>query len=237
MTDIIIKADRKAKKAMDEILERSEKYSSINDRCSWRRYWKDQYLRELWRFSFCMANDAMTGESADKDDIISHLKMLTCGECKVTDTSFFADVRLKNYTYIISESEKGTFITAFNAGPQKTLLSSEDSARLIIAIDNYLEKWEQSIDEAFLVYCAEKQACEMMKTTAMALIGDIFDEDGKIDFRLRLQKNGRVCCTLIGPNYWDQKKMFRTTWENFREDFVMAYQGFKQRLHNRFHRL
>lgn len=190
MTDIIIKADRKAKKAMDGILERSERYSSIKDKHSWRRYWRNKYLREFWK-----------------------------------------------YSYIISESQAGTFITAFNASPQKTLLSSEDTSRLIVEIDRYLERWEQSIDEALLAFSAEKQAREMMRTTAMILIGDVYDENGKINFILKQQKNGRVCCTLLGPNYWNQRKLFRTTWENFREDFIKAYKEFNHRLNTRFYTL
>lgn len=234
MTDIIVKACNKAKKAMDEILERSEKYINVRGKADLRRYWKEKYLREFWNYSFSMANEAMKGEPADMDDIIEHLEILSCGECKVTRTSTFADMRLRNYTYLISKSQTETFITAFNAFSQKTLLSSEDTARLIMAIDIHLNKWEESIDEAFLAFCAEKQACEMMKTTALALIGDIFDEKGKIDFKMKLQKNGRIRCTLIGPNYWDQKKLFRTTWETFREDFIKAYMEFKKRLNSRF---
>jgi hypothetical protein len=113
-------------------------------------------------------------------------------------------------------------------------MSSEDAARLIIAIDEYLDQWEKSIDEALLAYRAEQQACEMLKTTAMVLIGDLIENTPNITFKLKLQKNGRLCCTLIGPDYWNQKTLFRTSWETFREDFARALTAFEQRLKRRF---
>ena len=234
MTEIIIKADRKAKAAMDKILERSDKYTSNGYSTQWRRYWKNKYLREFWSRSFKMVNEAMQGSAADKDEIIRSLEELSCGNCRITRTSVWADVKLRNSTYIISESGEQVFITAFNAEPQRTLLSSEDTAKLIIAIDEYLDKWEQSIDEALLAYRAEKQACEMLKTTAMVLVGDLIAKAQNIDFKLRLQKNGRLCCTLIGPNYWNQNTNFRSSWETIREDFDKALTEFKQRLREQF---
>lgn len=234
MTEIIIKADRKAKAAMDEILERSDKYTGNGYNTQWRRYWKNKYLREFWSRSFKMVNEAMQGSPANRDEIIRSLEELSCGNCRITRTSAWADVKLRNSTYIISGSGEQVLITAFNAEPQRTLLSSADTAKLIIAIDEYLDKWEQSIDEALLAYKAEKQACEMLKTTAMVIVGDLIGKTQNIDFKLNLQKNGRLACTLIGPNYWDQKRLFRTSWETFREDFAQALTEFEQRLKRRF---
>ena len=234
MTEIIIKADRKAKAAMDEILERSDKYTGNGYNTQWRRYWKNKYLREFWSRSFKMLNEDMQGSPADKDEIIRRLEELSCGNCRITRTSAWADIRLRNSTYIISGSGEQVFITAFNAEPQRTLLSSVDTAKLIIAIDEYLDKWEQSIDEALLAYRAEKQACEMLKTTAMVMVGDLVSKTPNIDFKLKLQKNGRLACTLIGPNYWNQKTLFRTSWVTFREDFAQALTAFEQRLKRRF---
>ena len=234
MTEIIIKADRKAKAAMDEILERSDKYTSNGYNTQWRRYWKNKYLRELWSNAFRMANETLEKVPADKDDIIRYIEEYSCGNCRITKTSAWADAKLKNARYIISESNKQVFITAFDTTAQRTQLSSEDTARLIIAIDEYLGQWEQSIDEALLAYRAEKQACEMLKTTAMVLIGDLIEKARDIDFKLKLQKNGRLACTLIGPNYWNQKTVFRTSWETFREDFTEALKEFEQRMRERF---
>ena len=139
MTEIIIKADRRAKAAMDEILERSDKYTCNGYNTQWRRYWKNKYLREFWSRSFKMVNEAMQESQADKDEIIRSLEELSCGNCRITRTSAWADVKLRNSTYIISESGEQVFITAFNADPQRTLLSSADTAKLIIAIDEYLD--------------------------------------------------------------------------------------------------
>ena len=234
MTEIIIKADRKAKAAMDEILERSDKYTGNGYKTQWRRYWKDKYLREFWSHAFRLANEAWEGTPANKDEILRYIEEYSRGNCRITKTSAWADVKLRNTTYIISESGKQIFITAFNTTAQRSSMSSEDAARLIIAIDEYLDQWEKSIDEALLAYRAEQQACEMLKTTAMVMVGDLVSKTPNIDFKLKLQKNGRLACTLIGPNYWNQKTLFRTSWETFREDFARALTAFEQRLKRRF---
>lgn len=234
MTEIIIKADRTAKATMDEILERSDKYTGNGYKTQWRRYWKDKYLREFWSHAFRLANEAWEGTPANKDEILRYIEEYSRGNCRITKTSAWADVKLRNTTYIISESGKQIFITAFNTTAQRSSLSSEDTARLIIAIDEYLDQWEKSIDETLLAYRAEQQACEMLKTTAMVLIGDLIEKTPNITFKLKLQKNGRLCCTLIGPDYWDQKTLFRTSWETFREDFARALTEFEQRLKRRF---
>ena len=234
MTEIIIKADRTAKATMDEILERSDKYTGNGYKTQWRRYWKDKYLREFWSHAFRLANEAWEGTPANKDEILRYIEEYSRGNCRITKTSAWADVKLRNTTYIISESGKQIFITAFNTTAQRSSLSSEDTARLIIAIDEYLDQWEKSIDETLLAYRAEQQACEMLKTTAMVLIGDLIEKTPNITFKLKLQKNGRLCCTLIGPDYWDQKTLFRTSWETFREDFARALTEFEQRLKGQF---
>ena len=115
MNEIIIKADRKAKAAMDEILERSDKYTGNGYNTQWRRYWKNKYLREFWSRSFKMVNEDMQGSPADKDEIIRSLEELSCGNCRITRTSAWADIRLRNSTYIISGSGEQVFITALNA--------------------------------------------------------------------------------------------------------------------------
>lgn len=234
MTEIIIKADRKAKASMSVTIERSDKYASNGNHTQWRRYWKDKYLREFWSHAFRLANEAWEGTPANKDEILRYIEEYSRGNCRITKTSAWADVKLRNTTYIISESGKQIFITAFNTTAQRSSMSSEDTARLIIAIDEYLDQWEKSIDEALLAYRAEQQACEMLKTTAMVLIGDLIEKTPNITFKLKLQKNGRLCCTLIGPDYWNQKTLFRTSWETFREDFARALTEFEQRLKRRF---
>ena len=59
---------------MDEILERSDKYTGNGYNTQWRRYWKNKYLREFWRRSFKMVNEAMQKSQADKDEIIRSLE-------------------------------------------------------------------------------------------------------------------------------------------------------------------
>ena len=109
MTEIIIKADRTAKAAMDEIIERSDKYTGNGYKTQWRRYWKDKYLREFWSHAFRLANEAWEGTPANKDEILRYIEEYSRGNCRITKTSAWADVKLRNTRYIISESGKQIF--------------------------------------------------------------------------------------------------------------------------------
>ena len=58
--------------------------------------------------------------------------------------------------------------------------------------------------------------------TASVILKDILAENEGVDFKMRLQKNGKLRCNIISKASWLPDKVFRTTWETLREDFAEA---------------
>jgi hypothetical protein len=108
-------------------------------------------------------------------------------------------------------------------------MSSERLVSMLRSFDAYLGKNLSSVDEVFesaiIEYYAAKKSGEILKATAMNLIGDLMDDP--ISFEVKMQKNGRLCFTIDRRASWLPNKVFRTTFETLREDFAKAYKEYK----------
>ena len=232
--EIIEKAAKKAINALFSTLSVSDKYGHLN-RPEERRYWKNKYLRELWKFSFAVAKEEFDKQDdyvpMIRKDIVSSLQEMLSDDCKAIHTMSWTCVRLANRSYIISDASDGTYVTANDTDAQVSLMTAEQTARLMNAFDEYLTNWEQEIDDALLAYSAEKQAGLVLKMTASVILKDILAENEGIDFKMKLQKIGKIRCNITSKASWLPDKVFRTTWETLREDFAAALKEYNKIQH------
>lgn len=226
------KAARKAAGELCGTLGVSDKYGRLESQ-SERRYWKNKYLRELWKYCFMLANKELLSSPIPshqmREEIAIALKGMAKEDCKIVCTQSWANVKLAHHSYIISEGEGATLVTAHNTVAQVTLMSAEDTARMIVTFDEFLSRWEQEIDDALLAYSAEKKAGILLKMAASTILEDILAEHNDINFKMSLQKNGKLRCTIIRKASWLPDKVFRTTWEDLREDFTEALKDYYMR--------
>lgn len=234
---IVEKASRKAIKELFITLGVSDRYGRLNSPEE-RRYWKNKYLRELWRLSFLLGNkeSGITHDNAspNRTDIVASLQSFLNEGYRAMGTQAWTSVKLTNHSYIISDAGDGIYITAHNTDAQKSIMSAEDTAQLMIAFDTFLKNWEQEIDDALLAYSAEKQAAHVLKMTASVILEDILAENEGVNFKMKLQKNGKLRCSIISRASWLPDKVFRTTWETLREDFTAALKDYYTRQLNRY---
>lgn len=235
--DIVEKAAKKAIKELFRTLKVSDRYGRLN-RPEERRYWKNKYLRKLWRLTFLLGNKesgtAHDNSSLNRTDIAASLQSHLHERCMAMGTQSWTGVKLPNHSYIISDAGDGIYITAYNTDAQRSLMSAEDTAQLMIAFDAFLNNWEQEIDDAMLAYSAEKQAALVLKMTASVILEDILAENEGVYFKMKLQKNGRLRCNIISQASWLPDKVFRTTWETLREDFTAALKDYYIKQRNRY---
>lgn len=230
--EIIEKAAKKAAVKAWDTIGISDKYGKLENQTD-RRYWKNKYLRELWKHCFMLGNRELLSPPVPgremRERISASLKDIAKDDCIAIGTQSWISVKLAHHSYILSEGEGATLVTAHNATAQPTLMSAEDTARLIVAFDDFLTQWEQRIDEALLAYSSDKKTRLLLKMTASAILEDILTENDGIDFRMSLQKNGKLKCTIIRKASWLPDKVFRTTWEDLRSDFVEALKDYYTR--------
>ena len=229
---IIERAARKAAGELWTTLGASDKYGKLESQ-SERRYWKNKYLRELWKHCFLLGNKELLSPPVPGHEMIkavaSALKDMAKDGCNIIGTQSWTSVKLAHHSYILSEGEGVMFATAHNTCAQPSLMSAEDTARIMIAFDDFLTEWEKEIDDALLAYSSEKKACLLLKMAAASLLEDILALNPGIDFRMKMQKNGKLKCTIIRKASWLPDKVFRTTWEDLRSDFVEALKDYYTR--------
>ena len=109
-------------------------------------------------------------------------------------------------------------------------MNTERLVSMVESFDAFLGKDDVEIEQVFerslVEYHAQKKSEEILTMTAMSLIQDLIDDEN-ISFEVRQQKNGRLCFTIKRLASWLPNKVFRTTFETLREDFVKAYNEFK----------
>ncbi len=90
------------------------------------------------------------------------------------------------------------------------------------------------LDQALLELSAEEKAKQILTMTARTLIEDVLKGE-HVRFEVTQQKNGRLCCKILRAASWLPNKIFRTSFETFREDFIKAYAEFKRQNTTRYY--
>jgi hypothetical protein len=230
MDAVIIRAEKRAVSALIKEIKRREAYHSL-EKHRGRQLLKVWFLKELWRRVYRIASK-MAEEDTFPESLHSvYLAFagLSKDGCIITETPAWVQIKLTNHTYWISQSSGCLYITAGNMDTFPIKMSSERLVSMLRSFDAYLGKNLSSVDEVFelaiIEYYAAKKSGEILKATAMNLIGDLMDEP--ISFEVKMQKNGRLCFTIDRRASWLPNKVFRTTFETLREDFAKAYKEYK----------
>ena len=230
MDTVIIRAEKQAVSALIKEFKCREAYHSL-EKPRGRQLLKVWFLKELWR-RVCRLGSKVTEEGTVLESLhsvyLTFAGLLKDG-CRITETPAWVQIKLVNHTYWISQSNGCLYITAGNMDTFPIKISAERLVSMIHSFDAYLGNNQSFVDEVFeaavIEYYAAKKSEEILKATAMNLIGDLIDE--KISFEVKLQKNGRLCFTIDKRASWLPNKVFRTTFETLREDFSKAYKEYK----------
>ena len=231
MKGIINRAEKKAISALMKEIKRRNGYHSLENPRA-KRLLKLWFVKEFWRRVHELTVKEATGDviPIDLRSLASSFATLCKGGYVVKETPAWIEIRISNHSYWISCSEGKLYITA---GHMDTFLIGMNTERLVSMVesfDAFLGKddveIEQVFEKALMEYHAQKKCEEILTMTAMALIQDLIDDE-KVSFEVKQQKNGRLCFTIKRWASWLPNKVFRTTFETLREDFVKAYNEFK----------
>ena len=231
MKGIINRAEKKAISALLKEIKRREGYRSLENPRA-KRLLKLWFVKEFWR-----RVHELTAKAAVEDFFPSDLHSLSSafaihckGSCTVKKTSAWTEIKLPNHLYWITCSEDKLYITAKHLDTFPVSMSAERLGSMVEAFDAALGKNDAEIDllfeRALMEYHAQKKGEEILTITAMSLIQDLIDDEN-ISFEVRQQKNGRLCFMIKRWASWLPNKVFKTTFETLREDFVKAYNEFK----------
>ena len=215
MEVLMTKAQKKAVKALKKELARRDDYGyrELKSYVS-GGYMHRIYFREYWKTFFELASKEFGDKGCDCctiDELVQEI-------CLPHNT--FRVVEAKGCLHIVASSMDGFPVTM----PAKKLIE------LLLAYDEYSAKIdiEAQMEQAVMEVSVEAKSRQMLTQTASLLIEDILKTE-QFRFDVRMQKNGRLCCTIHKWASWMPNKVFRTSFENFREDFIEAYKDFKRR--------
>ena len=231
MKGIINRAEKKAISALMKEIKRREAYHSLENPRA-KRLLKLWFVKEFWRRVHELTAKAAIEDifPADLHSLSSSFAIHCKGGCTIKKTSAWTEIKLPNHSYWITCSEDKLYITARRMDTFPVAMSAERLASMVEAFDVSLGKNYTEIDllfeRALMEYYAQKKSEEILTMTAMSLIQDLIDDEN-ISFEVRQQKNGRICFTIKRWASWLPNKVFRSTFETLREDFVKAYNEFK----------
>ena len=233
MDRLIRKADRKAVAALKEKIKCSDRDGHMNNPKQ-RRYWKAQYIRELWYQAFELANDKGADEtgaaSEARESITNLLERGLPYPISASVNSLWTTIKLANSSYLLCESEDGLVVSAtLPAAKLLSKLSPDEAAGLIIAFDSHIADAEEKVEETLRMYLTEKKASEVLHASASAILADVLAAESNVWFEISLQKNGRLCCRVMEYAEWLPGKTFRTSWENLKADFTEALKDLRAR--------
>lgn len=232
MDKVLHKAEHKAVAALKERIQRSDRNGHLSNPKE-RRYWKEKYKRELWTHAFeiadCKAIDQTDHMCEARQSITEILECSLPYSISMSKNSLWTTIRLKNSSYIISESEDGLLLSAGQPAPHMSRLLPDEAAALIMAYDNHIADADMIVEDTLKEYMAEKKSMEVLQTTASAILSDILANEHNVWFNISLQKNGRLCCRVVEYAEWLPGKTFRTDWDNLRKDFTNALHDLRTR--------
>ena len=233
MDKLIVKAERKAVSVLKkEVIRRRGGCMGLSDHRA-GRYLKRFYLKEFWKIFYHMAAKKFEGEECDfvsEDSLFSVLVDLLPATGKARNLRGWVEVRLSHNTFRLLESEEVFYIVASSMDAFPVAIRARTLVAIITAYDDYTgtTDLEALLNSILLEITAEEKMTEILTLTARSLIEDLLKNEN-VPFEVRQQKNGRLCCTISPSASWLPGKVFRTSFETFREDFVKAYKDFRRR--------
>lgn len=233
MDKLIVKAERKAVSVLKkEVIMRRGGCMGLSDHRA-GRYLKRFYLKEFWKIFYQMAAKKFEGEECDfvsEDSLFSALVDLLPATGKARNLRGWIEVRLSHNTFRLLESDGVFYIVASGMDAFPVAMRARTLVAIITAYDDYTGTTdpEALLNSILLEITAEEKMTEILTLTARSLIEDLLKNEN-VPFVVRQQKNGRLCCTIGPLCRWLPGKVFRTSFETFREDFVKAYKDFRRR--------
>ena len=256
MKKLLAKAERKAVSVLKtELVKRRDGCIGLSYHRS-ERYLKHFYLKEFWKIYYQMvarqsdtegcdcttmdsillafrnaAAEPASQASAGKDAVQPEADKATVEPAwDVRNLRKWIEIRLPHHIFRVLESDGNLYIVAESMDAFPITMHVDSLVKTVCAYDNYTGDLDFSklMNNALLEVTAEEKSIQMLTMTARTLVEDVLDDE-TVRFDVRRQKNGRLCCTIHKWASWLPNKVFRTSFDTFRSDFIEAYKDFKLR--------
>lgn len=235
MKKLITKAEKKSISAFKKELVKRRGGAGLSDFRA-ERYLRYFYFKEFWKIFYQLFARQFGTEGCDcttLDSVSTAFRKTDLKQCTVRNLRAWAEVRLAHNTFRILESEGVFYIVAASMDAFPITMHVVNLVAAVIAYDDYTGDTDFSalLDQVILEIEAEEKSKHILTMTARPLVEDVLKGES-VRFDVRQQKNGRLCCTIYRWASWLPDKVFRTSFDTFREDFIKAYKDFKLRNRN-----
>ena len=234
MEKLIAKAQKKTVKVLKKELARRGDYG-YRELMSYvdGGYMHSIYIIEYWKAFFKLAEKEFGEKGCDcssVEGLVKEFEKSAPDRCAVRLFRAWTEIRLTRTTFRILEEEGALHVAASCLEGFPVTMPAKTLVEMLLAYDEYCETLDLDalMEQAVMEVSVEAMSRQMLTQTASLLIEDILQTE-KFRFDVRMQKNGRLCCTIHKWASWMPNKVFRTSFETFREDFIEAYKDFKCR--------
>ena len=177
------------------------------------------------------ASQPSAGKDAVRPEVVKGaVAQAALQDCTVRNLRKWVEVKLSHHIFRILESDGTLYIVAQSMDAYPVTMSADSLVKTVAAYDCYVGNVDFTtlLSSALLDVEAEEKSTTILTTTARTLVEDVLKEEN-ISFDVRRQKNGRLCCTIHKWASWLPNKVFRTSFDTFRSDFIEAYKDFRLR--------
>ena len=228
MNKLIIKAEKKAVSALKKKITRCLDSGFSHVDYTMERYHKHFYLKELWKSLYVVVSAKFHTDQSDCSSLESVAAVFRKMDCAVRDLRQWIEIKMEHHTFRVLESDGQLYIVATGMDALPISICMRDLVNLVVAYDRYIgnNDFPPLLNKVMLEVAAEEKAKEILTMTARTLVEDILEgQDVKLE--VRMQKNGRLCCTIGKFLGWKPNKVFRTSFDTFREDFARALKEYQ----------
>ena len=260
MIKLISKAEKKAIRVLKkELLRRMDGCINISDH-RYERYLKYFYLKEFWKIYFPIATEQFKPEGCDCtciEEVFSFFeqtlikdsyampsfsspsadgRLFSGRDLSVRNLHGWVEVKLPDKTFRIIEADGIFYIAASSMDSFPIEIPLARLLDTILAFDQYTQETDLGaiLNKTMLEVSADEKAKQILTMTARTLIEDVLNGE-HVRFEVTQQKNGRLCCKIFRFASWLPNKIFRTSFETFREDFIKAYDEFRKKNSTRYY--
>lgn len=231
MNKLIVKAEKKAVSVFKKEIARRWDSGVLPKDYTVERYQKHFYLKELWKSLYAVASAKFYTDRSDCNSLESVMSAFRNTVCTVRHLRKWIEIKFENHTFRVLESDGQFYIVATSMEAFPIKMNIADLVNVVLAYNDYIGRndFPSLLQKLMLEFKAEEKAKEILTMTARTLIEDI-QEAQNVKFDVRMQKNGRLCCTIRQRISWLPNKVFRTSFDTFREDFIRALREYKRRV-------